>query len=352
MVTINPKEVKLTEYASGLGCACKFAPQDLEKILKKIPIPGDKNVLVDISSSDDAAVYKIDDENAIIQTVDFFTSIVDNPYDFGAISAANAISDIYAMGAKPLFALNIVAFPEKILPLSVLDEILQGASDKASEAGISILGGHTIKDDEPKFGMTVTGISRIDKILTNSGAKSGDVMILTKPIGTGIVTTAMKQKKGNPEIEQIAIKQMSELNKLAAEVMLNHSVHACTDVTGFGLLGHLREVLKGSNKSALINYNSVPLINGVYDLALAGSIPGGTKNNLKYVNNFITWGEEISELQKYILADAQTSGGLLIFISDKEKDELLADLHKAGIEKATIIGKIVENDENTIFVEN
>lgn len=342
--------IKLTQYTHGLGCACKMRPQDLEKVLKIIPKTFDPNVLIDISGSDDAAVYKIDNENAIVQTVDFFTPVVDNPYDFGAIAAANSISDIYAMGAKPLFALNIVAFPDKRLPLSVLEEILRGANDKAKEAGISILGGHTIEDNEPKFGMTVTGISKIDKILSNSGAKAGDAIILTKPIGTGIISTAVKRGIASKQAEIEAIKTMSELNKVAAEVMQNFKINACTDVTGFGLLGHLSEVVKGSKLSAEIDFNSIPLLPEVYNLAVAGIIPGGTQNNLTHFGHFVVWGKNIAEVQKFIFADAQTSGGLLIFVPDSEKYNLLESLHKNNITLAAIIGKIVENEEIKIEV--
>lgn len=349
-ISTDFSSIKLTQFTHGLGCACKMRPQDLEQVLKVIPKTFDPNVLVDISGSDDAAVYRIDNENAIVQTVDFFTPVVDNAYDFGAIAAANSISDIYAMGAKPLFALNIVAFPDKRLPLSVLEEILRGANDKAKEAEISILGGHTIEDNEPKFGMTVTGISRIDKILTNSGAKAGDAIILTKPIGTGIISTAVKRGIASKESERQAIATMSELNKKAAEVMQNFKINACTDVTGFGLLGHLSEAVKGSKLSAEIDFNSIPLLPEVYNLAVAGIIPGGTQNNLKHFGHFVNWSQHIAEVQKFIFADAQTSGGLLIFIADNEKFALLENLRKVGISNAQIIGKMIDNQKNEIIV--
>ncbi|MGM0409073.1 MAG: selenide, water dikinase SelD, partial [Bacteroidota bacterium] len=251
--------IKLTSYTQGLGCACKLRPQELEKILKDIPISKDTNVLIDTKNSDDAAVYKINDETALVQTLDFFTPIVNNPYDFGAIAAANALSDIYAMGAKPLFALNIVGFPSNRLPMEVLQQILKGAQDKASEAGISIIGGHTIDDPEPKYGMVVSGIVHPDKILSNSNAKEGDAIILTKPIGLGIITTALKRGLAEKEVEDHAIQIMKELNKTAAEVISEFNINACTDVTGFGLLGHLSEITLASKTDAEIFCNKVPV---------------------------------------------------------------------------------------------
>lgn len=345
------KNIKLTQFTHGLGCACKMRPQDLEQVLKSIPKPTDSNVLVGISNSDDAAVYKIDSENAIVQTVDFFTPVVDNPYDFGAIAAANSISDIYAMGAKPLFALNIVAFPDKRLPLSVLEEILRGANDKAREAEISILGGHTIEDNEPKFGMTVTGISKIDKILTNSSAKIGDSIILTKAIGTGIISTAVKRGLASKVAEKEAIASMSELNKKASEIIQNFPVNACTDVTGFGLMGHLSEVIKGSQISIEINFESIPLLPDVYELASGGIIPGGTQNNLKHFEQNVQWDSDLAEVQKFIFADAQTSGGLLIFLPEIYQEECINELKINGIKYASVIGKVIESKERKIFVK-
>jgi len=226
-------KIRLTSYTQGLGCACKLRPQELEKILKEIPSGMDPDVLIDTKNSDDAAVYRINDKTAIVQTVDFFTPVVDDPYDFGSIAAANALSDIYAMGAKPLFALNIVGFPSSRLPMEVLKDILKGAADKASEAGICILGGHTVDDPEPKYGMVVCGTVHPDKIWANSGAQENDAIILTKPVGTGILTTALKRGllSNNAKMELISV--MSELNRRAAEVLEKYTVHACTDITGF-----------------------------------------------------------------------------------------------------------------------
>ncbi|NJO92107.1 MAG: selenide, water dikinase SelD [Chloroflexia bacterium] len=280
-------------------------------------------MLIDNKTSDDAAVYKISDTEAIIQTVDFFTPMVDDAYDFGQIAAANALSDIYAMGAQPLFALNIVAFPDNRLPEETLQQILKGAADKANEAGISILGGHTIEDNEPKFGMTVTAVSHPDKIVSNAGAKPGDIIFLTKPIGTGIISTAIKRGIVENETENEAINTMKELNRKAAELIQKFSVNACTDVTGFGLLGHLSELAEASCVSAKIFLDEIPLIKGCNELALADCIPGGTKNNYEYTINKVEYDANISVLDKMILNDAQTSGGLLICLPAKFKNDFI-----------------------------
>jgi len=349
--TTITRDVKLTQYTQGLGCACKLRPQLLEEVLKQIPKYHDPNVLVGTETSDDAAVYKINEEQVIVQTVDFFTPVVDDPYEFGAIAAANSISDIYAMGAKPLFALNVVGFPSNRLPQTVLQQILKGASDKAQEAGISILGGHTVDDLEPKFGMTVTGIAGTNQVLTNNKAKSGDLIILTKPIGTGIAATAIKRKLAEENTKKEAIKCMSTLNKYAAEIMVKYPVSACTDVTGFGLLGHLAEITQSSGVNAEINHKEVNLIDGVWELAVNQNvIPGGTKQNLSYIRDKVKWADYLSEIEKIILADAQTSGGLLICCKKEHANELLNELIVSGIKEATIIGKMTTTGMGTIKV--
>ncbi len=337
-IPITTGEIKLTQFTHGLGCACKIRPQYLEKVLSDFPLPVDPNVLVSLSTSDDAAVYRIDENTAIIQTVDFFTPIVDDPYHFGAIAAANALSDVYAMGGNPLFALNIVGFPDNRLPVEVLKSILKGAQDKAMEAGVSILGGHTVEDTEPKYGMAVTGIIHPDKIITNSNAQPGDAIILTKPIGTGIISTAIKRGIADESTKQEVIRIMSELNAKAAEVMLKYPVNACTDVTGFGLLGHLKEMTASSHVNINLVASNIPLIDGVKDLAANNIIPGGTVNNLEFVSDIMEWDAGISNTEKFIFCDAQTSGGLLIVIPEKYETALLTDLKKAGLQYAAIIG--------------
>ena len=344
--------IRLTEYTHALGCACKIRPQLLEKILNGIPGKNDPAILVGHETSDDAAVYLIDESRAIVQTVDFIPPVVDDPYMYGAISAANALSDVYAMGGRPLFALSIVAFPDRKLPIEALQLILKGANDKVAEAGIQVIGGHSIEDNEPKFGLVVTGIVHPAKILRNSTAKPGDVLILTKPIGTGIVTTAIKRGLADELAVERVMQVMAELNRKAAEVMAGFSVNACTDVTGFGLLGHLKEMVCGAGVHAMLNTGMVPVLNDAWEYAAAGTIPGGTRNNLDYVKDFVEWDDATPELMKFILADAQTSGGLLISLPENEAADFINQLHDAGIPDAAIIGKISQGAPGISFSGN
>jgi cysteine desulfurase len=343
-------KIKLTQFTHGLGCACKMQPADLENILKKLPVTTDPNVLVGNTSGDDAAVYLINPEQAIVQTLDFFTPIVDDPYNFGAIAAANALSDIYAMGAKPLFALNIVAFPVQRLPLDVLEQILLGAADKATEAGISIIGGHSIDDTEPKFGMCVTGLVHPGKAWKNIGAQTGDVLILTKPLGTGIIATAAKSGLADETNVAEACKWMKQLNHKAALAFSNFPVNACTDITGFGLAGHLSEMTRGSQVDAEIVFSTLPFMNQVKELALAGAIPGGTHSNLQFYNEWIRWNAVLSETEKLMFCDAQTSGGLLVAIPAKYVSEVLLELSDQGVGHAVVIGRITGTGNGIIKV--
>lgn len=345
-----PGEIKLTHYTHGLGCACKIRPQLLRNIIREIPISGDPNILVDQQTNDDAAVYKVNETTAIVQTVDVISPVVDDPYSFGAIAAANALSDIYAMGGKPLFALSIVGFPDKLLAIEVLHRIIRGATDKVREAGIAIIGGHTIEDNEPKFGLVVTGTIDPGRIISNSGAKPGDAIILTKPIGTGILSTAMKRGMVNPEIEKEIISVMSELNDKASGVMLEFPVNACTDVTGFGLLGHLKEMITGSKIGAEITIDDVPVLPNVWELASANIVPGGTINNLDFISDTVIWKEDVPEIGKIILADAQTSGGLLISVPFNKYQALLKKLRDTGVPGATMIGRFTK-ERNKIRVK-
>jgi len=342
--------IKLTRFTHGLGCACKIRPQYLEKILKDFPKVTNPNVLVGLETSDDAAVYQINDDTAIVQTVDFFTPVVDNPYDFGSIAAANSLSDIYAMGAKPLFALNIVAFPENRLPAEVLKQILKGASDKCAEAGIQILGGHTIEDNEPKFGLVVTGSVHPKKILKNTGAKVGDVLILTKPLGTGILATALKHELLDEKTHSKLVNQMSMLNAKAADVAANFEINACTDVTGFGLLGHLKEMIVGSGVGCEIYFKDVPILPEAIDMATAGVFPGGTVNNQQFVDDVAIW-NNLPDIAKLLLCDAQTSGGLLFSIAEKFQASFINELLKSGVETAACIGKITNENTGKISVK-
>jgi cysteine desulfurase len=335
---VRDDEVKLTRYTHGLGCACKLRPQALEAVLAKLPKPSDPAILVDISTSDDAAVYKLREDLAIVETVDFFTPIADDPYDFGAISAANSLSDIYAMGAKPLFALNIVGFPTNRLPLEVLERILQGAVDKADEAEISVIGGHTVDDTEPKFGMAVTGVVHPDHVVTNAAAKPGDHLLLTKPLGTGIIATAIKRGLVDETATREVIQWMAMLNRSASEAMIEVGVSACTDVTGFGLLGHLREMTAGAGMDAELHMDQVPVLEAVWEYVSANVIPGGTRDNLAFVEPYVHWGDGISEHHKLVLADAQTSGGLLVAVAPEKVPTFKEALRKMGVEIRADIG--------------
>jgi cysteine desulfurase len=344
-------EYKLTQYTHGLGCACKLRPQALEEVLAALPPAVDPEVLVGAETVDDAAVYRIREDLAIVQTVDFFTPIVDDPYLFGAISAANSLSDIYAMGARPLFALNIVGFPDKRLPLSVLEEILRGALDKAEEAGISIIGGHTVEDIEPKFGLAVTGVVHPDRVVRNSSARPGDALVLTKPIGVGILSTAAKSGLAEEAIVAGASQLMATLNRSACEAMVEVGANACTDITGFGLLGHLREMAAGSRVDVTLSASSVPILPTVRDLAGAGAVPGGTVNNLKHVSPHVTFVPGISEVEKLILSDAQTSGGLLISLPEDRVAALLEALQASGVSSAVRIGQVAKKGDGKIVVD-
>ncbi len=344
------KKIKLTSLSHGSGCGCKMTRKDLAIVLSHLPKIADPNIIVGTATADDAAVYKIDDKRAIVQTVDFFTPIVDDPYAYGQISAANSISDIYAMGGRPLFALSIIAFPIKTLPASILEEIVKGGIDKAKEAGIEIIGGHSIDDPEPKYGLTVTGVVELDKVVRNDMARPGDALILTKPIGTGIISKAIKSGKASEEDITEVIRVMSFLNKGASEAMVEAGIKAATDITGFGFLGHLYGMLKASGVGARLVLSSIPILHGVMGYVKKGHIPGGTKNNLDYVKEKIIWKDSITDETKYILADAQTSGGLLISCQKDKKERLITLLSNANCLAVSEIGEVVEDKENRIWI--
>lgn len=322
----------------------------MAQVLRYLPKIDDPNVLVGNNTADDAAVYRISDNLAVVQTVDYFTPVVDDPYTFGLITAANSLSDIYAMGAKPLFALNIVGFPSNQLPLEVLAEILKGGAAKAAEAGISIIGGHSIDDSEPKYGLVVTAVIDPEKVVTNSAAKPGDVLVLTKPLGIGIITTAIKRGAVSQETIDQVVEVMGTLNKNAAEVMIEVGVNACTDVTGFGFLGHLHEMVKGSGVGAKISLSKVPVLPEAWKLIAQGIAPGGTHRNLEFLSNNIVWDSSITKESQLVLADAQTSGGLLISVPKEKAHLLVTSLKKAKVLSADIVGEIVEDSNSRIQV--
>lgn len=346
----NTSTIKLTSLSHKGGCGCKIGPKELQDVLQDLPpSPPNNNVLVGLDTSDDAGIYKLSEELAMVQTLDFFTPIVDDPYDFGQVAAANAVSDVYAMGGTPVTALNIVAFPITQLEKSILSAILEGAKDKLSEANIALVGGHSIDDEEPKFGLSVTGTIHPEQIRTNTGAKPGDKLLLTKPIGVGIMTSSLKKGLLSADEIQAVTKVMTTLNKTAMDVSKPYEIHASTDVTGFGLLGHLTEIAQGSNVGIQVDYHSVPVLPRVRELAEAGHIPGGSKSNYQYVKNRIHFADALQQIDKWILTDAVTSGGLLLSVRSEEAASLEQELRTNGV-NASIIGEVTTNTPGEIRV--
>ena len=319
----------------------------MRQLPKQEPVP---ELLVGLDTSDDAGVYKLTDSIALIQTVDYFTPIVDDPYMFGQITAANALSDVYAMGGQPKTVMIIVGFPIKKLGADMLSDILRGAADKVKEAGAITVGGHSIDDQEPKFGLSVTGIVHPDKVWKNVGAKPGDVLVLTKPIGVGILTTGIKRSAVTAEQEQLVTDTMAMLNKTAAEVLMNYHPHAVTDVTGFGLLGHGSEMARGSNVSFEVYWSQVPILAGAVELAKNGVVPGGSKSNHKWISEDTVY-EDIASEEQLVLCDAITSGGLLVSMNEVEAKRYIDQLHASGVGQAAIVGRVLEKQEKYIYVK-
>jgi selenide, water dikinase len=319
----------------------------LRLLPKQDPIP---ELLVGNETSDDAGVYQLTDSIALIQTVDYFTPIVDDPYMFGQITAANALSDVYAMGGDPKTVLNIVGYPIKKLGADMLSEILRGAADKVKEAGAITVGGHSIDDQEPKFGLSVTGIVHPDKVWRNVGATPGDVLVLTKPIGVGIITTGIKRSVVTPEQEQTVTDTMAMLNKTAAECLKDYQPHAVTDVTGFGLLGHGSEMARGSDVSFEISLSNVPVLEGALELARDGVVPGGSKSNHKWLKNDVSY-EGLSDEEQILLCDAITSGGLLVSLPEVDANRYVNQLQTNGLTAASIVGRVIAKKEKLIYVK-
>lgn len=336
--------MKLTELSKTAGCAAKIAQVDLRAALAHLPTEHDPRVLVGHDTSDDAAVIKLTDDLALVETVDVFTPIVDEPYDYGRIAAANALSDVYAMGARPLSALSFIAWPMSTLGPEPLGRVLEGAAAVCREAGITIAGGHSIVDEEPKFGLFVSGLVHPDRVVANAGSKPGDVLFLTKPIGTGVLTTAVKRGHLAAADLAPAIASMAALNRAAAEAMVEVGVHAATDVTGFGLLGHLGNMLRASNVGARLELARIPLFDHVAELAAADVCPGGSKRNLAYAAPNTTFASSIPAHMQLVLADAQTSGGMLIAVAPERADALDAALAKHGVAIRARIGEITTGD--------
>jgi selenide,water dikinase len=316
-----------------------------------LPLPIDPNVLISFGTRDDSAVYRLTDEIALALTIDVFTPVVDDPYAFGAIAAANALSDVYAMGARAIAMLSFVGFPRGMLPWEVLERILLGGAEKAREAGVDVVGGHTVDDPEPKAGYAVVGVVHPDRVVSNAGGRPGDVLILTKPLGTGILSTAIKRELLEPSDIELVTEVMAALNRGAADAMLEVGVDACTDVTGYGLLGHLQEVVAASHLSAVVRANAVPLLPRVLDLIGKDVVPGGTWTNAEAVEPYVTYAEGVNPPLRLALADAQTSGGLLIAVPAEHADRLVQRLQELGTLASAAIGELGEGAAGTIRVE-
>ena len=312
--------------------------------------PSDENVIVGLERADDAGVYQISDDLALIQTVDFFTPIVDDPYWFGQIAVANALSDVYAMGGTPKTAMNLVAFPARQMDLTILRQIIQGGIDKLKEAAVVLIGGHSVEDKEIKYGLSGTGVIHPARVLAKKTLRTGDRLVLTKPLGTGIVTTAIKANMAPAELTDKVTRLMALLNRDAAGIMANFNISACTDVTGFGLLGHLAEMVCGSGTSVRVNSGQVPVIAEALEFASMGLIPGGAPKNREFREEMIAFAKTVPRALQDVLFDPQTSGGLLISVSENQADALVATLKDQGIGDAAQIGEIIYNPDEKISV--
>jgi len=312
------EDVRLSTFSHGAGCACKLGPAQLGEVLSQLKAPAmPREVLVSGETGDDAAVYLLPDGRGLVATVDFFTPIVDDAYDWGRIAAANAFSDVYAMGGHPVMALNLTSWPVDDLPLELLARVMQGGQDVAEQAGVAVVGGHSITDPEPKYGMVAMGFVPVERIVRNSTAPAGAALFLTKPLGLGIITTAIKRQKATDLQMKTAVEVMTTLNADASAAMVAADVRAATDVTGFGFLGHLQKMLAASGVAASVFAGAVPVLPDVLELARADVVPSGTRRNHSYLEPFVDWGE-LTEPEQLVLADAQTSGGLLIAAADPE----------------------------------
>jgi len=343
------ENIKLTSLTKTSGCAAKIGPGVLHEVLSSLPKFEDPNLLVGFETNDDACVYKINDNTVAIQTVDFFPPMVDDPYTFGQIAAANALSDIYAMGGNPATAMNLLCFPS-CLDISIMREILAGGYDKVKEAGAVIAGGHTIADPTPKYGLCVTGFAHPNEILSNSNAKTGDILILTKPLGIGIMNTAAKAELlTESKIKEVA-SIMTTLNKYAKECASGLHVNSCTDITGFSLIGHSYEMASGSNKTIEIFSDAVPIIDGALEYAKMGIIPEGMYNNLDYLKDKFTLSSNITQEMQDVLIDPQTSGGLLISLPEKNVKEFLSRI-ETFTTYARVIGQVVDKGDKPIIIK-
>jgi selenide, water dikinase len=333
--------IKLTSLSHGAGCACKVPAALLAPLVQALPQPDDPNLMVGVSTSDDAGVYRLRDDLALVQTADFFTPIVDDPYDFGRIAATNALSDVYAMGGRPVSALNLVAWSVAELGSEMLGEVLRGGHDVVAAAGAVIVGGHTIDDPEPKYGLAVTGVIDPADLITNAGGRAGDALVLTKPLGAGAVTTSLKKGLVTEDVLAAAVEVMTELNAAAARAARAAGAHGMTDVTGFGLLGHLHELTLASSVAAVVEAASVPAIEGARELLEDDrSVAGGSRNNRRYAEEFATFADEVEEVDRRLVTDAMTSGGLLVAVSPDRAGEL----------PGAVVGRLIDGEPGTITV--
>ena len=337
--TQQPTGRRLTEFSHGAGCGCKLGPGVLAEVLATLTPPTHPNLLVGTETGDDAAVWRLDADRALVATTDFFTPVVDDARTWGRIAATNAVSDVYAMGGRPLFALNIVAWPSDALPPELLGEVLAGGAEAARDCGFAVVGGHTIDDPEPKYGLAVVGEVHPDRILTNAGLRPGDALVLTKPLGVGIATTAVKAGTAPPALVEAAIAGMCTPNAAAAAAALAAGATGCTDVTGFGLLGHLRKMAAASGVDAIIETTAVPVLPGAREQADAGIVPGGTRRNRQWVDEVLDVDPGVTETDVLLLADAQTSGGLLFGAVPAAAAAAVAELRAHGSD-AAVIGRV------------
>ena len=340
--------LQMVEYG---GCSAKISPKQLEEILKYLPLPHDPNILVDIDTHDDAGVYRVNDDLALVLTTDFFPPICSDPYEFGQIAAANSISDVYAMGGDPVLALNIMMFPAAKLPMEAYAEILKGGFDKAAEAGVRIIGGHTIDDFPPKYGLAVVGYIHPEKIITNAGVRPGDLLILTKPVGTGVILAGHRLGMVSEDDLSEAKRLMKLLNKSGAEVMKRYKIRGATDITGFGLAGHALKMARSSKVSIKINMKDVPLIGDSYRLIDEGCIPGASFRNLEYAEKDIDFANDLDYNLKMIAFDAQTSGGLLFSAPSEKVENILDDLKKSELTESRVIGSAIEFEGKFIYLK-
>jgi selenide,water dikinase len=345
-------KIDLLKMVENGGCSSKISPKQLEEILKFLPLPDDPNILVGFDTHDDAGVYRVNDDLALVLTTDFFPPVCSDPYEFGQIAATNSISDVYAMGGTPVAALNIMMFPPAKLPMEAYAGIIKGGSDKATEAGVRILGGHTIDDFPPKYGLAVVGYVHPDKIITNAGARPGDSLILTKPIGTGTILAGQRLKIAGEDDVREALRLMKLLNKSGAEVMKKFNIKGATDITGFGLAGHSLKLAKASKVTIHLNMKQVPLIGNVYSLTDDGCIPGASFRNLDFAEPDAIFAGDLDYNLKMLAFDAQTSGGLLICVPPGQENEIMTELKDAGLGNSSVIGYVTKPDDKLVYLTN